>query len=94
MGYKVFPYTRAHYQVAAKARAIAPGGIGAIQLLVRELGHAEAIDQRLHPLQVQSGQWTDFDGRVDAGLSRLRSVSMRQVPGIDSIRVYEIRCKC
>jgi len=40
MGYKVFPYTRAHYQVAAKARAIAPGGIGAIQLLVRELGHA------------------------------------------------------
>src|SRR5438270_8682346 len=40
-----------HYEVAAKARAIACGGIGAIHLLVRKLGLAEAIDERLHLLK-------------------------------------------
>jgi hypothetical protein len=40
-----------HYEVADKTRAIAPGGIGAIQLLVRKLGLAEAIDERLHLLK-------------------------------------------
>lgn len=39
------------YEVADKTRAIACGGIGAIQLLVRELGLAEAIDERLHLLR-------------------------------------------
>jgi hypothetical protein len=39
------------YDVAAKTRAISCGGIGAIQLLVRKLGLAEAIDQRLHLLK-------------------------------------------
>lgn len=33
----VFTASNIHHQVAAKTRAIAPGGIGAIQLLVREL---------------------------------------------------------
>jgi hypothetical protein len=36
-----------HYGVSSKARAIAPGGIGAIRLSVRKLGLAEAIDERL-----------------------------------------------
>ncbi len=40
-----------HYEVATKARAIACGGIGAIHLLVRKLGLAEAIDERLHLLK-------------------------------------------
>jgi hypothetical protein len=40
-----------HYEVAAKTRGIGGGGIGAIHLLVRTLGLAEAIDQRLHLLK-------------------------------------------
>src|SRR3954470_19081721 len=47
----VFTAANIRYEVAAKTRAIAPGGIGAIQLLVRKLGLAEAIDQRLHLLK-------------------------------------------
>jgi hypothetical protein len=39
------------YEVADKTRAIPCGGIGAIHLLVRKLGLAEAIDDRLHLLQ-------------------------------------------
>jgi hypothetical protein len=41
-----------HYEAAARTRAISCGGIGAIALLVRKLGLAEAIDQRLHLLKV------------------------------------------
>src|SRR3954466_13953117 len=37
-----------HYEPATKTQAISWGGIGAIQLLVRKLYVAEAIDQRLH----------------------------------------------
>jgi hypothetical protein len=40
-----------HFEVATKTRAIACGGIGAIQLLVRKLGLAQAIDERLHLLK-------------------------------------------
>ena len=40
-----------HYDVATRTRGIACGGIGAIQLLVRKLGLAEAIDERLHLLK-------------------------------------------
>jgi hypothetical protein len=47
----VFTASNIHYEVAAGARAIAPGGIGAMQLLVRKLGLAEAIDDRLHLLK-------------------------------------------
>src|SRR5512135_1411395 len=47
----VFTASNIHYDVATKTRAIACGGIGAIQLLVRKLGLAEAIDQRLHLLK-------------------------------------------
>jgi hypothetical protein len=39
------------YEVADKTRAIPCGGIGAIHLLVRKLGLAEAIDERLHLLK-------------------------------------------
>ena len=40
-----------HYEAAAKPQGIACGGIGAIHLLVRKLGLAEAIDERLHLLK-------------------------------------------
>jgi hypothetical protein len=39
------------YEAAAKTRGIACGGIGAIHLLVRKLGLAEAIDERLRLLR-------------------------------------------
>jgi hypothetical protein len=39
------------YEVATKTRAIGCGGIGAVHLLVRKLGLAEAIDDRLHLLK-------------------------------------------
>jgi Transposase DDE domain group 1 len=47
----VFTAPNIHYEVSSKTRAIAPGGIGAIQLLVRKLGLAQAIDERLHLLK-------------------------------------------
>ena len=47
----VFAAANIHYDVADKTRAIACGGIGAIPLLVRKLGLAEAIDERLHLLK-------------------------------------------
>jgi len=47
----VFTASNIHYEVAARTRAISCGGIGAIQLLVRKLGLAEAIDERLHLLK-------------------------------------------
>jgi hypothetical protein len=47
----VITATNIHFEVATKTRAIACGGIGAIQLLVRKLGLAEAIDERLHLLK-------------------------------------------
>ncbi|MDQ3766083.1 MAG: IS1380 family transposase [Actinomycetota bacterium] len=48
----VFTAANIHYEVATKTQAIAPGGIGAMQLLVRKLGLAEAIDDRLHLLKI------------------------------------------
>src|SRR5438067_1551351 len=47
----VFTASNIRYEVAARTRAIAPGGIGAIQLLVRKVGLAQAIDERLHLLK-------------------------------------------
>src|SRR5512135_1934836 len=47
----VFTASNIYYDVAAKTRAISGGGIGAMQLLVRKLGLAEAIDERLHLLK-------------------------------------------
>src|SRR3954471_22890350 len=41
-----------HYDAADKTRAIACGGIGAIHLLVRKLGLAQAIDEKLRLLKI------------------------------------------
>src|SRR5512135_860480 len=40
-----------HYDVARKTQAIPCGGIGALHLVVRKLGLAEAIDEHLHLLK-------------------------------------------
>ena len=40
------------YDLADKSRAIACGGIGAIHLLARRTGLIEAIDRRLHLLEI------------------------------------------
>jgi hypothetical protein len=40
-----------HYEVTAKTRGLICGGIGAMHLLVRKLGLAQAIDDRLHLLK-------------------------------------------
>lgn len=47
----IFAASHIDYDVAARTRGIACGGIGAIHLLVRKLGLAEAIDERLHLLK-------------------------------------------
>ena len=41
-----------HYELAERTQGICYGGLGAIQLLVRRLGLAQAIDRRLHLLKV------------------------------------------
>lgn len=40
------------YEIADRTRAIAAGGIGAIHLVAKKLGLAEAIDRRLHLLKI------------------------------------------
>jgi hypothetical protein len=47
----VITATNICYEAATKTRAIPCGGLGAIHLLVRKLGLAEAIDERLHLLK-------------------------------------------
>jgi hypothetical protein len=40
-----------HYEISDRARAIAPGGIGAIHLLAQKLGLVRDIDENLHLLK-------------------------------------------
>jgi Transposase DDE domain group 1 len=48
----VFSASNINYGVSHRSHAIAHGGIGAIHLLVQELGLAEAIDRHLHVLKI------------------------------------------
>jgi Transposase DDE domain group 1 len=41
-----------HYEIADRVRGISAGGIGAIHALVRQIGLRDAIDRRLHLLQI------------------------------------------
>ena len=41
-----------HYELGDRGRGVVYGGIGAMHLLVRKLGLAEAIDRRLHLLKI------------------------------------------
>lgn len=48
----MFTARNIHYQISERSRGIVYGGIGVMQLLVRKLGLAEAIDLRLHLLKI------------------------------------------
>jgi Transposase DDE domain group 1 len=48
----MFTACNIHYELGERTRGLACGGIGAIHLLARKLGLIEAIDGRLHLLQV------------------------------------------
>lgn len=48
----VFSATNIHFELAERARGMSYGGLGAIVLLVRQLGLAEAIDRRLQLLKI------------------------------------------
>jgi hypothetical protein len=48
----MFTASNIQYEISERGRGIAYGGIGAMQLLVRKLGLAEAIDDRLELLKI------------------------------------------
>ena len=48
----MFTASNIQYELGERGRGIGYGGIGAMHLLVRKLGVAEAIDRRLHLLQI------------------------------------------
>lgn len=48
----MFTARNIQYEIGERGRGIGYGGIGAMHLLVRKLGFAEAIDRRLHLLQI------------------------------------------
>jgi len=48
----MFTARNIRYEISERGRGIGYGGIGAMQLLVRKLGLAEAIDDRLHLLKI------------------------------------------
>ena len=48
----MFTAANIHYEIADRTRAIAAGGMGAVHLVAKKLGLAEAIDRDLHLLKV------------------------------------------
>jgi len=48
----MFTASNIHYDLADRVRGIAHGGIGAFQLLARQVGLVDAIDSRLHLLKI------------------------------------------
>ncbi len=48
----MFTASNIHYEIGDRGRGVVYGGIGAMHLLVRKLGLAEAIDGRLHLLKI------------------------------------------
>jgi Transposase DDE domain group 1 len=47
----MFTAANIHYEIAARSRGLAHGGIGALHLLARRLGLIDALDDRLHLLK-------------------------------------------
>jgi hypothetical protein len=71
------------YEIAERARAIAPGGIGAIHLLARKLGLIEGIDRGLHLLKRhqpyhESDHVLNIAYNLLAGGSRLEHLEVRR----------------
>src|SRR6266404_298802 len=48
----MFTARNIHYEIGQRSHGLAYGGIGAMHLLARKLGLIDAIDQRLHLLQI------------------------------------------
>ena len=48
----MFTAANIHYEIADRTRAVAAGGMGAMQLVARKLGLVESIDRDLHLLKV------------------------------------------
>jgi hypothetical protein len=48
----MFTAANIHYEIGERGRGVGYGGIGAVHLLARKLGLAEAIDRRLHLLRI------------------------------------------
>jgi len=48
----VFTASNIHFEIADKTRGLVHGGIGVMHLLVRKLGLAEAIDDKVHVLKI------------------------------------------
>ena len=72
-----------HYEIAERARGIAPGGIGAIHLLARKLGLIEDIDRDLHLLKRhqpyhESDHVLNIAYNLLAGGSRLEHLEVRR----------------
>jgi hypothetical protein len=71
------------YEIADRARAISPGGIGAIHLLARKLGLIEDIDRGLHLLKrhlpyFESDHVLNIAYNLLAGGSRLEHLEIRR----------------
>ncbi|HMB03976.1 MAG TPA: IS1380 family transposase [Isosphaeraceae bacterium] len=72
-----------HYEIAEKVRGIAPGGIGAIHLLAREIGLIRDIDRDLHLLKRhmpyhESDHVLNIAYNLLAGGSRLEHIEVRR----------------
>jgi hypothetical protein len=72
-----------HYQIADRTKAIAPGGIGAIHLLARNLGLVRDIDENLHLLKrhmpyFESDHVLNIAYNLLAGGSRLEHLEVRR----------------
>jgi hypothetical protein len=48
----MFTASNIHYELSDRVRGLGPGGIGAMHLVARQTGLADAIDRRLHLLKV------------------------------------------
>jgi len=72
-----------HYELAERTRAIAPGGIGAIHLLARQIGLIHEIDRGLHLLKRhlpyhESDHVLNLAYNLLAGGSRLEHLEVRR----------------
>ena len=79
----VFSGNRIAYQVAERGRGIAAGGIGAMQLLVKTIGLAERIDERVHVLKRhlpyhESDHVLNIAFNILAGGTRIEHIELRR----------------
>jgi hypothetical protein len=77
----MFNAANIHYELAERVRGLGPGGIGAMHLLARRTGLAEAIDRRLHLLKVhlpyhESDHVLNMAYNLLAGGTRLEDIEL------------------